>query len=128
MATRQLVIEALKSDVTTVSGRIARRVLNDVRQTTPRDTGYHASRWVAGIGKEPAPQETPNTRKGRAAALNFSQQAASILALGAYRIEQGAIFIVNDGNYIEELDKKHNITAPAIARANQIALTGTNLK
>jgi hypothetical protein len=129
VATRQRVLFELSQAIGISTGRIAVAALNNLRNSTRRDTAYHASRWVGSVGSRPAAVDTPPTRTGRAQALSFAQQAASIAALSSYRLGQGNVFIGNDGNYIEELDREDQFVNTSIERAvRDISLAGTGLR
>lgn len=127
MATRQQIKQQLEVAVELVTSRISVGLINNLRQATPRDTAYHASRWVGRAGGEPSSVNTPNSRAGRAAQLSFAQQAASLSALTAYRLSQGDVFVGNDGNYIVQLDARDGFAAPAVQRSVTISLAGTGL-
>lgn len=117
MATAAQIEQQLNRVIEIVTGEISAGIIVTAAQTTPVDTGYHASRWVGRAGSPPTAIETPRTRAGRAAALSLSQQAGSIAALRSYRINQGSVFIGNDGNYIEALERRDPFVADAITAA-----------
>ena len=106
MATRAQITRALTLVVEDIVSQIGSKAIPALRDATPKDTRYHSSRWVGRAGGPPARRTTPAGRAGRAIALSFSQQDASITALRNYRLVQGNIFIINDGNYIGVLDRR----------------------
>lgn len=127
MATAAEIQRDLDLAVQIVTSRIAVNLLTGLRASTPVDTSYHSSRWVGRAGAEPPSRQTPGSRAGRAAQVNFAQHAASIAALRSYRLQQGDVFIGNDGDFIEELDGRENFVSPAVERSVTINLTGTGL-
>lgn len=118
MATAAEIERLLNRAIEVVTGEISAGVIVNAAQATRRDTGYHASRWVGRAGSPPQAIDTPRTREGRAAALSLSQQAGSIAALRNYRLVQGnTVFVGNDGNYIEALERRDPFVGDAIARS-----------
>ena len=130
MATRAQIQRELERNISIVVGRIGVNLITGLRDATPRDTSYHASRWVGAVGGPPASRTTPNSRSGRAAALSFGQQNASIASVRAYTLARGRMVIANDGDYIEQLNARQgNFVARAVnAAVRGVALTGTTLR
>lgn len=130
MTTRANVRAQLTQAIEIVVGRIASGLIPELRDATPKDTQYHASRWVGRVGGPPASRTTPPTRSGRAAALSFGQQQASIASLRTFRISQGRIFVSNDGNYIEQLNAREGnfVQRAVISAVRGVSLAGTSLR
>lgn len=130
MATRAQISAELRRNIETVVGRINVELIIGLRDATQRDTRYHASRWVGRVGGPPASRTTPNSRSGRAAALSFGQQNASIAAIRNFRLGQRQIFISNDGNFIEELNSRGGNFVARVAGqvVRRVSLAGTTLR
>jgi hypothetical protein len=129
MATRRQIVRQFEREVSLIVGRIASNLVSGLRDQTRRDTSYHASRWVGRAGGPPASRTTPNSRSGRAAALSFAQQNASIAGLRLYRLRQGNLFIGNDGDYIEELNRQDGFVPRVVNRVTRsVSLQGTTLR
>lgn len=130
MATKAQIREELRRNISRVVSTINVNLLTGLRDATPRDTSYHASRWVGRVGGPPASRTTPKSRSGRAAALSFGQQNAAIAAIRAFRLGQGQVFISNDGDYIEQLNTREgNFVARVADRSVRgVSLAGTTLK
>ena len=106
MATRAQIRRALEQTVEFAVREIAAELIPELRRNTPKDTQYHSSRWVGAAGSPPASRPTPPTRGGRAAALSFAQQNASLAAVRTFRLGQGRVYVSNDGNYINVLNAR----------------------
>ena len=130
MATRAQINAELRRNISRVVSQINVNLITGLRDATPRDTSYHASRWVGRIGGPPASRTTPNTRAGRASALSFGQQNASISSIRNFQLGQGQVFVSNDGNYIEQLNARQgNFVARVADRAvREVSLVGTTLR
>lgn len=130
MATARQIRRQLSRAVEIVAGRIAGDLITDLRDATPKDTSYHSSRWVGRAGGPPASRDTPNSRSGRAAALSFAQQNASVTAVLGFRISQGTIYVSNDGNYIEQLNARAGggfVQSAVRSVPRRVSLLGTGL-
>lgn len=81
-------------------------VTANLREDTPRDTGWARANWVPAIGS-PAPG--PDERTGRptpgevSAALSRASQGEA--SLNSYDLEQGSIFVSNGVPYIVPLNE-----------------------
>lgn len=135
MALRPEIVKELARGVEIIVGRLSGKLIRDLRDATPKDTGYHSSRWLVKAGGLPPSQATPRTRAGRLSAANFGPQNASIAAIAGYRLTQGAVNIANDGNYIAALNAGSSSKAPplfvdkAVERSViNVSLAGTGLK
>lgn len=130
MATRAQINRELRRNISRVVSQINVNLITGLRDATPRDTSYHASRWVGRIGGPPASRTTPNSRTGRAAALSFGQQNASIAAVRAFRLGQGQVFISNDGDYIEKLNAREGNFVARVANRSvrSVSLAGTTFR
>lgn len=128
MATRAQIRAELENNISIVVGRIGVNLITGLRDATPRDTSYHASRWVGAVGGPPVSRTTPNTRSGRLAAVSFGQQSASIAAVRAYRLSRGRLFVSNDGNYIEQLAPRIGIPGVINGAIRGVSTVGTTLR
>lgn len=130
MATRARIQQELRRNIEIVVGSINVNLITGLRDATPRDTSYHASRWVGRIGGPPASRTTPNSRSGRAASLSFGQQNASIASIRNFRLGRGQVFIANDGNYIEQLNARNGNFVARVANqaVRSVSLAGTTLR
>lgn len=135
MATREAIIKELARGVEIIVGRLSGKLARELRDDTPKDTSYHASRWIIKAGSRPGAQPTPKTRAGRLSAVTFGPQNASIAAIAGYRLTQGNVFLSNDGDYIGALNAGSSSKAPALfvnkaveRSVVNISLVGTGLK
>ena len=129
MATRAQIQKELEDSISTVVGRIMSGLVTTLADDTPKDTGYHATRWVGSVGTRPASRTTPNSRSGRAESLSLGQQQASIATLIRYRYPQVA-FVSNDGDFIEQLNAREGnfVERDVINAVRTVSLAGTSLR
>jgi hypothetical protein len=109
---------------------VTRRATLNLRNTTPKKTGYAASNWVPSLGG------TAQGPYGSKDAVDYSRQFAGIQECKAYRITRTAApIIINSVPYIEKLNGGSSLKAPplfveaAIAKAirdtTQVRQVGT---
>lgn len=110
-------------------GRTVRKAALVVDQVavmaTPVDMGRARAGWITSVGAPTdgaphgdQPGGTPEER-GASAAVEALEQAAQ--AVAEYKLDQGSIFVVNNVEYIGELDKGSSQQAPAGMTAQAVA-------
>lgn len=77
----------------------------NLRQDTPRDTGWARSNWISAKGRPPSLPDQPSGRPtsgdvGQAQAA----QAAGAASLLSYRLQDGPVYISNHVPYIQSLN------------------------
>lgn len=131
MAQSDDVLRKLLQFIERTMRRLQLRIYQVLTTSTPVLTGFARAGWSpSATAPDPGPSERPAVAAvatAQAAAL-FSQhqQAAQALAAG-YRLQQGAVFIVNSVGYLLFLNQGTSAQAPAmfVERAVEIGVAAT---
>jgi hypothetical protein len=73
---------------------LATNLTNDLREATPKKTGYAQSNWLPNVGT------TLDSPVGSKESPSYGAQFARIRALDSYHVSRGAIFITNNVYYV----------------------------
>jgi hypothetical protein len=110
--TIQIVVEAARKHVSTLTGRFGTRIVQVLAGTpgqggTPRDTEHASSNWIATTG---APFVGV---VGSKEAVSRAVQGTGLAMLALYDVSDGPVFIVNNVAYIRPLNNGSSRQAPA---------------
>ncbi len=101
------VIRDMNAFVAGVVRVISVSVTNNVTVSTPVDTGFAKSNWIPSVGK---PKSSPS---GSRTSVSSGAQKSGLGRLKSYRVTQGRVFIVNNVEYIGDLNSGSSSQAPA---------------
>lgn len=88
----------------------------ELRDKTPRDTGYAAANWIPSTGYPVLHDESVEGRDRRAAlvsARQAEQEAALQSILSTYTVSMGTAYVSNGAPYIADLNDGSSAKAPA---------------
>ncbi len=100
-------------------------VTANLREVTPRDTGWAAANWVPSIGK-PVVADLGGIQPTAALATSAAaEQATAIAGVLGYKLSRGRVFVTNNVDYITELNDGKSKKEPAgfVQRAIRKAVT-----
>lgn len=111
------VMNALEDFVEKVMKELGTGLHTNLREDTPRDTGYAENNWVANTGT--AFKGTAGTREeAEAGKLDFAPRIAGLAKIMAYKISfkvgRGEIHLTNNVDYIIDLNTGTSKQAPAL--------------
>lgn len=80
-------------------------VVANLREDTPRDTGWARANWIGSKGREAPPLDQPEGRpSGGDVAQARAAQAAGEAQIVSYKLSDGSIFVSNGVPYIQPLN------------------------
>lgn len=80
-------------------------IVANLRQDTPRDTGWARSNWVPSVGRPADPlREPPGRPSAGDVATARAAQAAGEAELAGFDLEKGSVFVSNNVPYIIPLN------------------------
>jgi len=109
----QHVMNDLDSFLEKVMKNVGGALNNNLKEDTPKLTGYAENNWVANVGK--AFTGTAGNRKdAEAGQLDFAPRILGLAKIVGYKLPQGTIHITNNITYIEVLNTGTSKKAPAL--------------
>lgn len=128
MADRQ--IKAIVRSLEALTERAIKKITLDVtanlKEVTPRDTGWAAANWVPSIGASiEGGAANPNPTEQDASSAEARSSSALAAVAAGYRLKQGRVFISNNVPYIIQLNDGSSKKEPAgfVQRAIAKAVT-----
>lgn len=107
MASRHDVMVALRDHTAAVCVQLAVNAQANLIEATPFDTGWARANWIPSLGSPVV------TVAGGPATVDPGPQEAGAVAVLAFKLEDGAIFISNNVPYIGRLDAGSSTQAPS---------------
>lgn len=108
------ILADLNKVVSKLSAKIALDIAGNLKEVTPRDTGWARANWVAEIG---SPPNTDGGTSGRPSDAEVSArravQTSSERKLLSYDVHLGKIYVSNKVSYIQGLNSGSSRQAPA---------------
>ncbi len=93
---------------------LALEVTANLREDTPRDTGWARSSWVPALGRPSEQIAQPSGRPTSAdVALAKAESERGLIEINRYALEMGSIFVSNNTPYIVPLNEGHSKQAGA---------------
>ena len=105
------IVDAIREAGERVVRRVVRNVHDELRENTPRATGYAAENWIPSVG---SPARVPVGRTGRAGVGPAKAAAETGRAeVAGYRLVQGVAYIANGVPYVLSLNDGSSAQEPA---------------
>ena len=103
--------------------KIALDVTANLIEATPVDTGFASANWIPSVGR--ADRADPGVRDRSRVPGAHAKQALGQVAVAAYKLERGRVFVSNNVRYIQRLNDGSSQQAPRgfVQRAVRKAVT-----
>lgn len=108
------IVRALERLGERVVVKITLDVTANLKEATPRDTGWAAVNWVPAIGAPFVEDIGDLAREERQFMVSAgeSQQATAVAGIAGYRLRRGRVFVTNNVPYIRDLNNGSSRKAP----------------